>query len=138
MVVGSMLWIRYLLLALPLLFALLWSCKPALYALAASFTFEPREYSSIEWEQNTSQLDFGRSIQKHFRKFDIYIPLDDIMYRPHSPTYQEKLFLQLDQACGHGNVYVWVPLYFRFPLKGNKALEWCWIPQLKIGKKSDQ
>lgn len=132
-----MLWIRYLLLSIPILLALLWSGKPALLAFIATMTFEQTEFLSVEWEQDETQLNYGRRIQKHFRKYEIFIPLDDIMYRPVSPTYQEKLFLQLDQACGHGNVYVWVPMYFRFPLTGNKALEWCWIPQLKIGKKSD-
>ena len=132
-----MLWLRHLLTLVPLLGAALWSCQPALLALMAVLTFEPAEFSSLEWERTETHLNYSRSIQRHFRLYATHIPLDDIMHRPVTPNYQEKLFLQLDQACGHGNVYVWVPIHVRLPLTGIKAFEWCWIPQLRIGKKSD-
>ena len=129
--------LRYVLFASTFCFIIFWSTKPALFALLASATFKHQLVHS-SWEQDPSErLDVTRSLQNHFRKFSVYIPYEDIMFRSQSLSYQEKLFFHLDQGCGHGKVYVWIPLIIRFPLVGNKVLEWCWIPKIKTEKNQE-
>ena len=48
---------------------------------------------------------------------------------------QEQLTLLMQKACGKGKLYIWVPLKFRLPMRGEKVVEWCWIPKIKLAKK---
>ena len=121
----------FILLLAPLAIVSMWTLQPMLLALLSAATYNPHIDLSIGEDQDV----IVQSIQKHFAKYNISIPKEDIVSKSFAKRYQERLFLQLDQQCGHGSVYVWVPLKFRIPLVGSKAIEWCWIPQLETAKK---
>ena len=124
--------IKISLLALPLFFSLFWSAQPAIQAVIAAYQFPEIHVTEEEYTDRAGFSVFiSRQIQQHFRKYNIHIPLEDILLRPSQPSYQERLFLLLDRSYGQGKVYTWIPLVFRFPFAGHKVLEWCWIPKVK-------
>ncbi len=74
----------------------------------------------------TLALEAQRSIQRHFLSFGVYIPLEDIVIRGKNLEVQTLVPL-LEQACGEGQAFVWVPLRFQLPVVGEKVLEWCLV-----------
>lgn len=113
----------------------IWSSEPAIQTMFAVISFPGIRQDSEEIsDHKTFSLTTIRNIQQHFRKYNTHILPEDILFRSAEHSYQEKIFLLLDRSCGHGNVYVWVPLIFRFPFVGNRVTEWCWIPKAKTGK----
>lgn len=71
-----------------------------------------------------SDLHRKRLIQKHFLKYGIYIPIDDVVFT--HGEHDETLYNQLlEKSCGEARLYIWVPLKFRLPLVGEKVSEWC-------------
>ncbi len=71
-----------------------------------------------------SALNQKRLIQKHFLRYGIYIPIDDVIFTQKGLHESQHLkFLQ--SSCGQASLYIWVPLKFRLPLIGEKVSEWC-------------
>ena len=101
-------------------------------AYVATQTYSEHTYQRSDWGKEKEAIKITQSLQSHFRKYGIYIHFEDIIKRPEGSVHLEKIFLQLEQECGHGNLYVWVPLFFKIPLVGTKVVEWCWIPKIAI------
>lgn len=121
---------RIILFYSPLLFSVIWPLRTGLRSAIAMWTMPEQKLSQIDFDEPQARLDVKRAIQRHFREYDIYLPLEDIMLRSKSSEFRQKIFLFLDKVCGHANLYVWVPLKFSFPIIGNKVKEWCWIPKI--------
>ena len=126
---------NYLLLLLPSLGAASWSLYPAVMALAGMLSLRLPQYDPVAIETHEITEEIGRTLQTHFLGFDIYIPLEDIWVDNTSKGGEaERLSLLMRKTCGHGSLYVWIPFSFRLPFVGNRTLEWCWKPQLKVRK----
>lgn len=69
-------------------------------------------------------VDVQRKVQKHYLDYGIYIPLDDIILNQDENSAITQLSL-LEQVCGEGTLYIWVPIRIRIPVLGEKVLEWC-------------
>ncbi len=91
------------------------------------------------WTMQSTELaeEIGRTVQSHFLRFDIYIPLEDIwLDQEKNEVESQRLSLLMRKVCGHGSLYVWVPVSFRLPFVGTKTVEWCWKPELPVHKSS--
>lgn len=82
----------------------------------------------LNLDANSTVSDGGlstrRQIQKHFLGYGIYIPIDDIIVKAAS-LHEQELLSYLSKTCGNKDVFIWVPLRFRFPIVGEKVKEWC-------------
>ena len=119
------------LLALPTLAALVWSCFPAILASWAVVSHDPPTMTKDDWLNPAHVLELRRQIQKHFLANRVYIPLDDIVAPSPLGAEPGDALLLMQKACGHGRLYVWIPLKFKVPLTGEKVIEWCWKPLTK-------
>ncbi len=108
---------------IPILIAIYSSCRPAIIAVSASYNLP--DFSSVS---SLNYLDTKRKVQKHYLDYGIYIPIDDIIMNQDENNETTHLSL-LEQACGKGIMYIWVPLRFRIPVLGEKVLEWCLLKQ---------
>lgn len=115
----------------PSLFAAYWTCMPAGAAYLATQTLVVPQLQDQELDDRTLMLDLRRQIQKHFLSYAVYVPLEDIVSVTPGDPASGDLALLMQKACGKGRLYVWTPLKFRFPLTGEKVIEWCWKPRIK-------
>lgn len=98
----------------------------AILALVASSQLRLDQNQESLLNSSDFELQQKRLVQQHFLKYGIYIPIDDITVKDvgiEADSYQ----LMLQQSCGSGKLFVWVPLKFRLPLIGEKILEWCLV-----------
>lgn len=125
--------VYYLILLLPSLSALMWSAWPAFSTLVATFKFEPIVHNKTEWDFPQTSEKVRRSIQMHFLKNRLYVPMDDIIIvHNDSDPDEKKLLLMMSKSCGNARIYVWLPLSVRLPFIGYRVWEWCWKPTVKI------
>ena len=103
------------------------STHEAAKALVASLFFLQNRslYEQLTKPQMVA-LEAQRSVQRHFLSFNIYIPLEDIAIRG-KETEEQTIIPMLEQFCGEGKAFVWVPLRFQLPVVGEKVLEWCLV-----------
>ena len=71
-------------------------------------------------------IEIKRLVHQHYLSYSIYIPLDDIVIYDQRRV-EQPLTALLQQSCGSGSAYVWVPLKMQLPLMGEKVWEWCLI-----------
>lgn len=104
------------------------SASPALKALEASWKLS--DYvSSKEGQTFAKQGQLRRLIQKHYLKFDVYLPLEDIVTLKGSPI-PERYQRFMEKACGNAQVYIIIPLRLDLPVIGEQVYEWCWKPKV--------
>ena len=103
---------------------LLWSCLPAINALVGLVTVRS-EMKVVLRPSELNVLEIRRSIQMRFLKFDVYIPLDDIIYLGDSQDLDRTLEQVMKTNCGKEGFSVWLPIRLRFPFAGEKVIEWC-------------
>jgi hypothetical protein len=95
-------------------------------AIAGFVLLLNQDLTTLLTSPQTVALDGQRFIQRHFLAFGVYIPLEDIVIR--GLTSEEPTSVPLlEQSCGEGHAYVWVPLRFQLPVVGEKVLEWCLV-----------
>ena len=110
---------------LPVILVLVWSFEPSIRAMLAVMAF-PSSGSELA-ESNVQEAK--RTIQNHFRKYDVYIAVTDIVAILDSYSDDNNQVRDwTESVCGSANLYVWVPLRVRLPLIGDKVTEWCWKP----------
>jgi hypothetical protein len=114
--------------------AFAFSIMPALRAATATILF-----SLMPGTVQAPALDAGspteirRKLQQYFTRFEIYIPLDDIVIKDPIASFSTRGVELNALACqGDSQVSVWVPYRFRLPFAGEVVWERCWIP--KYGK----
>ncbi|MEZ4743071.1 MAG: hypothetical protein R3B45_11590 [Bdellovibrionota bacterium] len=130
--------LQIVIMLLPMFGALWWSVQPALVSLLAATTLKIQPISQDEWNDSSIEPEIRRQVQFHFLRYKIYIPMEDIFIKNQvSKLEKKRASLLMTKACGHANLYVWLPLKFRIPFLGAKFMEWCWKPIFDIQKKSD-
>lgn len=95
-------------------------------AIASAFLLQNSELTNLLNKPQTLALDGQRFIQRHFLSYGVYIPLEDIVIRGMTSV-EPTLVPLMQQSCGEGRAYVWVPLRFQLPVVGEKVLEWCLV-----------
>jgi hypothetical protein len=126
---------KYILLLLPSIGAACWTLYPAAMILIGMVSLKLPQYDAAAMELSETTEEIGRTLQTHFLALDIYIPLEDIWIDNVSKGPEsERLSLLMRKTCGRANLYVWIPISFRLPFLGNRTLEWCWRPELKVRK----
>lgn len=76
--------------------------------------------------RSAQPLEQQRAIQRHYLSYGVYIPIDDIVVDAKQPALESVQSL-LQNACGKGRAYIWVPLHFQLPVFGEKVVEWCLV-----------
>jgi len=99
------------------------STQPAAKALIANFFFPLSIADSVSESESTS-LASRRKIQQHYLGYGVYVPIDDIILDNGDESSSSQIKV-LKNSCGAGKIFVWVPLRFRFPIFGEKVMEWC-------------
>lgn len=95
-------------------------------AIASALLLQNQELTSLLKKPQTIALDGQRFIQRHFLSYGVYIPLEDIVIRGMTSV-EPTIVPLMEQSCGEGQAYVWVPLRFQLPVVGEKVLEWCLV-----------
>jgi hypothetical protein len=116
---------------LGLVFVSVWSVFDSLRVVWATSRHYSIKKSSLE-STDSARADFRRSEQKYFLDYGIYIPLEDIMLVEQLPLGGARYSEALVRGCrglkvGSG-VAIWLPLKTKWPLFGEKVIEWCWKP----------
>lgn len=114
---------RSLLIFVPVLACIVWSCFPALKAVVAAGILDFRKEAVLG--DGDSPLEHKRRLQKHFLSHDVYIPLSDITLANGESSLDQQRLFSMRKICGQGKIFVWIPLKFRFPILGEKVVEWC-------------
>lgn len=114
---------RPLLILIPVLASLIWSSFPALQAVAAAGILDFRKEAVLG--DGNSPLEHKRRLQKHFLNHGVYIPLSDITLANGENSIDQQRLFSMRKICGQGKIFVWIPLKFRFPILGEKVVEWC-------------
>jgi len=95
-------------------------------AIASAFLLQDPELTILLNKPQTIAQDGQRFIQRHFLGYGVYIPLEDIVIRGKTSV-EPTIVPLMEQSCGEGQAYVWVPLRFQLPVVGEKVLEWCLV-----------
>ena len=104
-----------------------WSIYPLAWAKYAAFKLQT--YLLEEKKKNTELLSqpnlIKQSVQTHFRKFNIYIPFEDVKTR--EPLVKKRILAQHENFCGTGKILVWIPYQIKVPqpLQRRFTLEFC-------------
>ena len=118
-------------LVMPLAGVLAWSVEPAARSMFAKWSLGEIEISSQIFTDVESNKKFKRSLQKHFLKYQTYIPLEDIITLS-NPNHIDMFTKLMKDACGKSKLYIWMPISFRLPLVKVRTWEFCWKPKIKI------
>ena len=121
-----------LLMIFPVAAACLWTCWPALRAIHAASIYDSPSIGKVESLDPFGALQFRRSIQRHFSDHGVYVPIEDIqIVDPQDP--REVMFsLARQNQCDRARLHAWIPLRFKWPIFGEKVVEWCWKLQAKV------
>lgn len=110
---------------MPTFCAITWSLLPSFRAAIGVLTAPAISLGSNEAAE---ELSIRRKLQKHFLKFDVYIPLEDIIVTKKDQKIADRTVFLMQKICGTGMIYVWVPLRMRLPIVGETVYDWCWKP----------
>ena len=116
---------------IPSLVAAAWSIYPTVQVVVAIVAFDyfglwtnPPKVTSL------NGIGLQRIMQQYFSRFDIFIPLDDIVVRDSVASFSGRGLELNSQACNSDSkVSVWLPYRLRMPFVGEYIWEHCWIPQ---------
>jgi hypothetical protein len=113
-----------------IVFLVSWTAWSSLKTFVAVAAAKPPTLQEVTTASEQGALEIKRRIQKHFLSFDVYLPLEDIVFVDGSNNLPQDLSVALKKACGPSKFVVWLPLGFRLPIFGEKVIEWCWSPTL--------
>jgi len=123
-----------LLCLIPIAGAATWSLLPSLRSVMAITKFNQSTIGILDPTTEDSSTSVKRQIQRHFLDYSVYIPLEDIVIIANEKKSDTRLESLMTKACGHGSLFVWIPLKISLPFYGEKVHEWCWKPSLQIKK----
>jgi hypothetical protein len=115
----------------PTLAVVVWATHPAITAIYAAWTFPDQTLDPDAVTDTGQQTRLKREIQQHFREYQVYVPLEDMLFRDSIPPNNSKLRQGLVKLCGRGIILVWVPLQVKIPFWGDQIFEWCWKPDIQ-------
>jgi hypothetical protein len=119
---------------LPIAAALTWSMLPTVRSVIAVIKFNQLSDGAIDLESVETEVVVKRQIQRHFLDYSVYIPVEDIVIIATDKKEDSRLESLMTKACGHGSLFVWIPLKISLPFIGEKVHEWCWKPSIQIKK----
>lgn len=112
--------VKTLALALPALILLYEMFSPAIKTGAGLIAFHIAKDTYLD---KTSHKQTVRNLQKHFRKYDTSVDLNDIIHAGQlrqSGTLEYRL-----RGCLESNYIAYIPIKIRLPYYGIKVFEWC-------------
>jgi hypothetical protein len=115
----------------PLIVAAFSSIETAGRTAYAIATFEGSKYSHLEKLEPSDQIELRREIQRHLSDHFTYVPLEDIEWHDEDTLAYSKNSGTMQNQCEGARLHIWVPLRFKFPIIGEKVVEWCWKPRIK-------
>lgn len=118
----------------PLLATFVWTSFPSIKSAIAIAKFDPISFNQRDFGSNEPITALKRQIQRHFLNYSIYIPTEDIVLLSEEENKNNRLETLMTKACGNGSLFVWVPFKIILPFYGDKVIEWCWKPSLKLEK----
>lgn len=116
----------------PLIASIGISFMPAASALWTALSFQTIYVRDAETFSELDKQQIKSSIQNHFSKNNLYIPMQDIVIESKDLSDKNQVLSHMEKICGQGLVYVWVPLLLRLPFYGEKVFEWCWKPKVSL------
>ncbi len=119
---------------IPIAAAATWSFLPSLRSIVAITKFNQITMNAGDFDSEESAVTIKRLIQRHFLDYSVYIPVEDIVIIASEKKEGNRLESLMTKACGHGSLFVWIPLKISLPFYGEKVHEWCWKPSLQIKK----
>ncbi len=108
-----------------------WSGYPTLSAVAAVYTTKSIAFADGAENDDSAELRIRRTLQKHFLKYGVYLPVEDIIVVNKKAGLRNRAVFLMQKICGKGRIYVWVPLKMRLPIVGDRVFEWCWKPTVQ-------
>ena len=119
---------------LAILLAILWSSSDSIRVFIAASRHPDIGKESFNLAE-PARTEFKRREQKYFLEYGIYVPLEDIMYveqlSSSGERYAESLRLTCAELSMKNGIAIWLPLRVKWPLMGERVLEWCWKPPVK-------
>jgi hypothetical protein len=119
---------------LPIAAAITLSLLPSVRYIIAVIKFNQLSEGAIDLESVETEVLVKRQIQRHFLDYSVYIPVEDIVIIASDKKEDNRLESLMTKACGHGSLFVWIPLKISLPFFGEKVHEWCWKPSIQIKK----
>jgi hypothetical protein len=115
-------------------FMILWSVQDSLIVVWAAAR-HPRIPKIALDLADSARTDFKREEQKYFLSYGLYIPLEDMMYGDQLSQGAVRYAQALRKSCSgmraDAGFAIWLPLRTRWPLFGERVMEWCWKPSLQ-------
>ena len=124
-------WMFRLALPLPFLAAIYLSTHGVADVLGAVVTFPSVSFIGYDWEHPVNALSGRRQVQRHFMDYGVHIPLENIVATGDDSATSARLVDLSIEACGSGDLIIWIPLRLKLPLMGDWVTEWCWVPKIK-------
>lgn len=111
--------------------AAIWSGWPVFHVMMGVSKMPPLSRKEITDGSEQTILEVKRKLQKHFLRYGVYIPLEDIMMTEQVLKSNKDFTSVVRRVCGEAPLAVWLPLVIRVPVLGERSTEWCWKPRLR-------
>ncbi|MBP9708747.1 MAG: hypothetical protein KBD78_14000 [Oligoflexales bacterium] len=115
----------------PFLAAIYYTTHKAAAALIACQQLKIQNNDALKELSPKALVEFKRKIQQHFRHYQIYLPLEDIVVNAQLNEKPDSFNLStsLQENYGVSQVYLFVPLRFHLPFVGENVIEYVFKPQ---------
>lgn len=118
----------------PVLLTVAWTTLPSFKSAIGIAKFGQIIFKQNDLSSDEAVTSLKRQIQGHFLDYSVYIPIEDIVLLANEENKNTRLETLMTKACGNGSLFVWVPFKIILPFYGDKVVEWCWKPNLKLEK----
>lgn len=118
----------------PVLTIVAWTTLASFKSVIAITKFGEITFNQNDLNSDEAVTALKRQIQGHFLDYSVYIPTEDIVLLTNQEKKNTRLETLMTKACGNGSLFVWVPFKIILPFYGDKVVEWCWKPNLKLEK----
>ena len=115
----------------PFLAAIYYSTHKAVAALIACQQLQVQNNEALKELSPKALVEYKRKIQQHYRHYQIYLPLEDIVVNAQLNENPDsfKLSASLQENYGASQVYLFIPLRFHLPFVGENVIEYVFKPQ---------
>jgi hypothetical protein len=117
-----------------LLMMLMWSMQDTIVILWAASRHPKIPKEALVYVE-PARTEFKRQEQKYFLGYGIYVPLEDMMYIEQLSNAKARYAEALAKSCSglrsDSGFAIWLPLKSKWPLMGERVMEWCWRPPVQ-------
>ncbi len=107
--------------------------SPNYHIVLSILKFSPSRFQQKIIDHIDSPKVIKSFVQEHFRKYNVYIPMDDIIWISQVHKNNKLYWTILNNTCNYPDpLAVWVPFQLKIPILGKRFLEWCWTPKITI------